>query len=197
MPAKVDYGPLCNFDGCEKPPAYRFRGLCRSHYAWVNKGKEKRVLSLWSVDIKPGAAHRRCRILWGRAAEHTCIECGNEAYDWAYDGTDSSQLYADNGNGTWTWFSRFPEFYMPMCRSCHRKRDGSNQKSELHAYRMSFFSPQHQELVLARAGAAALPDSYVQNARTVTTRSRKSRGMEILNVRRRKRPNRHPRGRFD
>lgn len=63
------------------------------------------------------SAHRRCREMWGRASQYSCIRCGAQALDWAYDGSDSTQL------GSGKFHSRFPEFYMPLCRSCHQRLD--------------------------------------------------------------------------
>ena len=69
-------------------------------------------------------AHERVKQLWGPAKTHSCIECGGVASDWAYDGTDPTQLYGYAGHGDGHWYSLYPEFYMPMCRRCHRYRDG-------------------------------------------------------------------------
>ncbi|AGC34057.1 hypothetical protein Nacho_0068 [Mycobacterium phage Nacho] len=68
-------------------------------------------------------AHQRCRRLWGRAATHLCAMCSlRRATDWAYDGTDPTALSRPGWYGP-LWFSRYPEFYMPLCRSCHVRFD--------------------------------------------------------------------------
>lgn len=33
------------------------------------------------------------------------------------------------------WYSAYPEFYMPMCRRCHKKRDNAMRIEELRKYR--------------------------------------------------------------
>ena len=83
-------------------------------------------------------AHHRVLWTWGPAKQYPCIECGNPAKDWAYDGTDPTQLYGPvKGDGsTWCLFSAYPEFYMPMCRPCHRRRDDGYAAQELHEYRL-------------------------------------------------------------
>jgi hypothetical protein len=63
-------------------------------------------------------AHNRCRKLWGPASQYLCIRCGEKAFDWAYDGTDCTQL-----DGPIGICSRFPEFYMPLCHRCHMRLD--------------------------------------------------------------------------
>ena len=65
-------------------------------------------------------SHVRVAKLWGRAAEHPCITCGQPAAQWSYDGTDPSEL-TDPKTG-WL-YSIWPEFYAPRCTSCHRRLD--------------------------------------------------------------------------
>jgi hypothetical protein len=68
-----------------------------------------------------GDAHDNCRVLWGKANLYLCIECGGEARHWAYDGTDpTDRSHKLNGGMRW---SRWPEFYMPMCPRCHVRHD--------------------------------------------------------------------------
>lgn len=63
-------------------------------------------------------AHYRVKKLWGNAAQYPCISCGAPARDWAYDGTDPASF------GAVKWkCSQYPEFYMPMCRTCHLGMD--------------------------------------------------------------------------
>ena len=81
------------------------------------------------------SAHRRVIKTWGRAKDHPCVECNNPAYDWAYDGTDPSERYSQRSTGHWVLFSSWPEFYMPMCRSCHCARDRAIAARELREYR--------------------------------------------------------------
>jgi hypothetical protein len=62
------------------------------------------------------AAHRRVVYLWGKASQYPCAHCGGAAHHWAYDWTDPSSRED---------YSHFPEFYMPLCRSCHRRYDAT------------------------------------------------------------------------
>ncbi|WPH57825.2 hypothetical protein [Mycobacterium phage WXIN] len=73
--------------------------------------------------------------MWGSASQYPCIECGGQAKDWAYDGTDPVELLEIARQGTAMFYSRYPEFYMPMCRKCHGKRDGAMAQGELREYR--------------------------------------------------------------
>lgn len=184
MPRIVDYGSECSIQGCLKAPYPGNAGMCSRHYEQMRrlkKGLPVGIKSTWSVDIKPGAAHNRCRMLWGKADQYPCIECRKQAKDWAYDGTDPTQLYAQGSDGTWTWLSRFPEFYMPMCRKCHRVRDGGNTRRELHKYRLASFIPPEQEFDVLVVGKIPQEESYAQAVRTAT-RSRSSRGERVIHV---------------
>lgn len=132
-------GKPCSFGDCAKPNYGK--GLCRLHYG------QKRAGARLGDPIKPGpkngsavsygGAHERVSVLWGPASRHECVECGVTAKDWAYDGTDPTQLYGKSwaSSETWSFYSAFPEFYMPMCARCHRRRDSAIVRRELHEYR--------------------------------------------------------------
>jgi hypothetical protein len=70
---------------------------------------------------------------------HPCVACGEPATDWAYDGTDPTERYYDTGIEDAVRsilpYSRFPEFYMPMCKTCHKQRDMQELDDELEAFR--------------------------------------------------------------
>lgn len=48
-----------------------------------------------------------------------CVNCGNRAQEWSYDGTDLNPLQHAKG---WP-YSTDLTCYVPRCISCHRKRD--------------------------------------------------------------------------
>lgn len=124
-------------------------GLCKRHY---HRKRENRPMSQpWDFDNSPryaihrrpnvtySTAHMRPKQLWGSASAYPCVKCGAKSRDWAYDGTDPSELY---GKHEWTdgtvhylRYSAWPEFYKPMCSDCHLKEDGARRKSELREYR--------------------------------------------------------------
>jgi hypothetical protein len=117
----------CTFPGCTRRA--QSRGYCSAH------NRQQRVHGRM-VDIREqtvwdtctySAVHHRCRQLWGRVQQYPCVECGKPAQEWAYDGKDPTELHAEGTD----WekrrsivpYSRFPEFYMPMCKGCHKRRD--------------------------------------------------------------------------
>lgn len=97
---------------------------CRRKRTWDNP------------EISWSAAHSRCHATWGRAAQYSCVDCDRQAQEWAYDGTDPDELYGRySTTNTWMYFSMWPEFYMPLCKKCHRKRDTQKASIELREYR--------------------------------------------------------------
>jgi hypothetical protein len=68
------------------------------------------------------------------------VVCGKPAADWAYDGTDPTERYYDardyfNQVRTILPYSRFPEFYIPMCKACHKQRDMQELDDDLESFR--------------------------------------------------------------
>lgn len=88
------------------------------------------------ANVTYGQAHRRASALWGPAKAYPCIKCGRVAGQWAYDGTDPTELMTlTRKAGSAYLYSEWPEFYMPMCVKCHRARDSAAMQAELLEYR--------------------------------------------------------------
>lgn len=133
----------CTFPGCTQR-AYS-KGYCPAHirqqrlHGLMVAIRERTV---WDA-CTYSAVHHRCRQIWGRVQQYPCIACGNPAGEWAYDGKDPTELYVERTD----WdkrksivpYSRFPEFYMPMCKGCHKRRDMRelhDEYAEFRAWRM-------------------------------------------------------------
>lgn len=124
------------------------KGLCKLHYHRKRQGAPTEgprrnystgprawgFVALATQPITSSGAHQRVKRLWGSASRYLCVECGNPARDWAYDGTDPTHTY-EFTRKSWTHYSRWPEFYMPMCRPCHSNRDRRIAADELREYR--------------------------------------------------------------
>lgn len=128
----------CAAAGCDKKPTSL--GYCATHNAQYRKhGTVKPIRTVWD-EVTYHGAHQRCAALWGAAKHHPCVECGKAAADWAYDGTDPTEKYYDAPDDfdavrTILPYSRFPEFYMPMCKACHKQRDMQELNDDLEAFR--------------------------------------------------------------
>ncbi|MEE2852231.1 MAG: helix-turn-helix domain-containing protein [Actinomycetota bacterium] len=128
----------CTFDGCVGKAVSK--GYCSAHLAQMRTHGRMAPLTkrtVWDECTYTGA-HHRCRQLWGKVQQYPCVGCGKAAEEWAYDGKDQSELYDER---EWVLrsilpYSRFPEFYMPMCKSCHKKRDMEEIRAELDEFRV-------------------------------------------------------------
>lgn len=121
--------PSCSIDGCSKAQKYAAKGWCQTHYHrwWRTGTTDLNPRPLLSPEVTYRAAHTRASHLWGSATAHPCIGCGADAAEWAYDGTDPTEL-EELAQGRYPIkYSAWPEFYMPMCHACHRLRDASTR----------------------------------------------------------------------
>jgi DNA-binding CsgD family transcriptional regulator len=122
----------CTFDGCTGKALAK--GYCSAHLRQLRThGRMVPIRTIFD-ECTYIAAHHRCRQLWGGAKQYWCIQCGEPAQDWAYDGTDPTESY--DSRVEWVVaYSRFPEFYMPMCKPCHKARDVEQRLAERRLFR--------------------------------------------------------------
>jgi hypothetical protein len=105
------------------------------HYRRSKEDPEKLLEPKKQTSTYQGA-HKRVLAMWGKAKQYLCAVCGNQAQQWAYDGTDPEQLYDASWPGrSHIFFSLYPEFYLPLCTRCHRTKDCADTKEELRDYR--------------------------------------------------------------
>lgn len=114
----------CRESGCEMRP--RGWGWCKVHYVrWWRHGDPQVVLphGAWRGEqVTYRGLHARLARARGLASEYKC-SCGAAAEQWAYDHTDLSPKYSENGSP----YSLEIKRYQPMCRSCHGKLDWSHR----------------------------------------------------------------------
>jgi hypothetical protein len=133
---KYDADAVCLFESCSRPP--NWRGYCLAHRGQIRRGGALAPIRTRTIQDKCGygAAHLRCTKLWGSASDSQCVECGGRAAEWAYDHTDPTELHEDTETGFGVLsYSRFPEFYAPMCKKCHKKLDVRRMHIERSKYR--------------------------------------------------------------
>lgn len=120
---------------CDRP--VQKAGLCATHYNRLGSGipmdaplRPQRMHSFAQLNrvISYDSAHYRCKRLWGSASNYPCVGCGEKSREWAYDGTDPTELVGlsdgrDHKGGVPMRYSLWPEFYKPMCRPCHAEFD--------------------------------------------------------------------------
>jgi len=123
----------CTFEGCTGKALAK--GYCGAHLRQLRiHGRMVPIRNIFD-ECSYIAAHHRCRALWGSARQYPCIRCGKPAEDWAYDGTDKDMEMLDSRVEWVVAYSRFPEFYMPMCKPCHKERDIERRLAERRLFR--------------------------------------------------------------
>lgn len=143
----------CSFEGCDR--THMAKGWCPGHYVQFRKdgfvkpirprttvpdwdGKQGQLVPthLLTAPATSMTCHGRVKRLWGSASQFVCVSCESPAQDWAYDGTDPSEMYLPATIGRhYQRCSQWPEFYMPMCKRCHKGRDAADMAQELLEYR--------------------------------------------------------------
>lgn len=121
-----DTGPSELWDRKRKPCAVadcdrlaRAYGYCEGHRSRNDRGDLRPDVPLGQKPpVTYSGAHSRVAKARGKAADHACVDCGNPAQEWAYDGLDEHEV-TDGPRR----FSRNPAHYMPMCVPCHRAFD--------------------------------------------------------------------------
>lgn len=116
----------CVEPSCERKA--RSKGMCTAHYVQVWSGKELTPLrpkaSDGSDDITYIAAHKRVERAKGKATEHDCLGCGEQAEQWAYrHGSPKERTESTPGYKIMKRYSPDVNDYMPLCVSCHIKYD--------------------------------------------------------------------------
>ena len=73
-----------------------------------------------AYEVEYGPIHHRVRKANGPATNHSCVECGEPAQQWAYDhSARDERISAVNG----MVYSLDLTTYQPMCILCHRNLD--------------------------------------------------------------------------
>jgi hypothetical protein len=161
---RLSRGDICSIEGCDREQLARH--LCSRHYDQQRyervasimicsvegcsntatrgryvlnpqKGANARCFIHYFQNVTYNASHERVYALWGTACQYPCVKCGCTAQDWCYDGADPSQILGSKNGSVLMYYSAWPEFYMPMCRKCHLRRDRSLARQELNEYRLA------------------------------------------------------------
>lgn len=120
---------VCSVRRCSRKRKYVKTGWCQTHYhRWWRTETTELLPKQVRTDLTYYGAHGRIKMYWGSASQYFCIECGEQAAEWAYDGTDPSELEGEvkvDGVKYPVRYSVWPEFYAPLCTGCHRAKDRS------------------------------------------------------------------------
>jgi hypothetical protein len=72
------------------------------------------------------AMHKQVHRRKGKASQQSCVHCGGQARQWAYDHLDPDErvgLMTVRGEEKELRYSRNPAHYIPLCVSCHVRFD--------------------------------------------------------------------------
>jgi hypothetical protein len=89
--------------------------FCSRACGWASQRK---------TTVRYARAHEHIYAAKGKASEHACVDCGQPAAHWSYDGNDSDELTEAGGRNDGRRYSLKPEHYNPRCHGCHVKHDG-------------------------------------------------------------------------
>lgn len=94
----------------------RKTGLCASHYSMKNRYGEIREWQYRWGDGGYNPAHRSLQHIRGKARNYSCVDCGEQAEEWSYNGGDPDEITDGDGRR----FTRNVAAYSPRCVRCHR-----------------------------------------------------------------------------
>jgi hypothetical protein len=125
--------PKCQVFECPNESQSHYIRLCGMHAARVLRhGSTDRKTPEYASGDRNGAwvgesvsyigMHRRVSAANGRASEHTCVGCGFQAKQWAYDHSCPNEKQSKEGP-----YSTEVARYQPMCVPCHKKFDLGRQ----------------------------------------------------------------------
>jgi hypothetical protein len=101
----------CIEQGCGREPFSL--GLCRDHFEAERPRAWPRCAATDYIGV-----HFELRRYLGPARSYPCADCQKQAEDWSYQGSAPDERLGSSGP-----FSRDPSFYVPRCRSCHKRHD--------------------------------------------------------------------------
>ena len=135
-------GP-CRVDHCGRQA--HARALCTMHYARWAKHGDTETLGPTGRPIKGdhqsfAGVHKRLGRTRGPASDLACVDCGDDAHEWSYDGLDPHELMGES-NGFTLAYSLELAHYQPRCTSCHRRFDGAGDRPRDSQGR--FATPEH------------------------------------------------------
>lgn len=97
-------------------------GTATARGKYYARGHNRKTWEATKVRPSFSGVHKRLAAHRGPAAEYDCVDCGQAAAEWSYDGLDSQQL-TEIRRGSVATYSTDLNRYQPRCRPCHRRFD--------------------------------------------------------------------------
>lgn len=130
----MDGAQGCSVEDCDE--SHVARGLCSTHYHQWKRTKKPfpqpgplKPRPFWAKggnDVQYAAAHYRVRRAKGMANAHPCVDCGEQADEWSYNGSGIEERVSPEGLA----YSLNTDQYEPRCKPCHRRFDAAHQSAQ-------------------------------------------------------------------
>lgn len=118
--------PCCQY--CDEKVTSKKSVLCKFHAGRKNRGLDidapRKQYHLGNPGY--GATHDRVRKERGPASLQACVDCGDQARDWALKPNTEDIVIQQDGANAGRTFSRDVNDYEPRCRPCHINHDTEN-----------------------------------------------------------------------
>lgn len=116
----------CAVAGCSNPPPYVF-DWCKKHYQrWKKYGDPELTLRRERRNDSYLAVHARVKKAHGKASQHSCVRCGEQAAHWAcVRNAVAHDVVGSAGRRTPVKYSMDVDDYSPLCEQCHGQEDHS------------------------------------------------------------------------
>lgn len=122
--------PRCAVEDCTRK--HYCRGFCELHYSRFMRHGDPLAYIANNPRVEGTSyrlAHARLKSARGVASTHHCADCGQKAQDWAYLGGAPDERTEIGRRGKPQPYSENFDYYAPLCRMCHRRRDWVEKKS--------------------------------------------------------------------
>lgn len=111
----------CSVPDCDKHGTRR--GWCNTHYERWRRNGDLQIRVPTYAGVGDAATyytvHWRLSTARGKASTHACIDCGERAAHWSYEGGDPNEKVSPLG----LLYTTDLTFYRPRCTYCHTHHD--------------------------------------------------------------------------
>lgn len=108
------------------PKGYRVQTIIERHIAerrpCAKRDQSGERNHMWRGD-DPGYQARHLRL--GRAADHPCVDCGEQAREWSYEGRCDGERRTAGSPA----YCTHDQHYRPRCTRCHRRYDSTARRA--------------------------------------------------------------------
>lgn len=120
----------CSIDSCDR--VMQAHGYCSSHLYHLERYGDPlavgpgKAVGRKRMDVPSyDGMHKRLFYDRGKASDYSCVECGNRADEWSYDGGCPNEILEIRAIDPLPYTTDQTK-YSPRCIKCHRAMDGSS-----------------------------------------------------------------------